>query len=448
MSVGVANVLQANMEKVRPGTIPALYELVEDNTLYRRIKKRSEKEMVTDTVNGATGDFRIPLKVRPGGQYGAMNLDGGAFAPGSSAKLQQMFQQYFTTQLAYQLTIKQIRSTGNSNLSVFNAWKDAMREAPKNLMRYQDVSLHNITGNQGLVALGTAVSATGTAAGDYVYTFDYEFGANLLQEGMPVEIFDNTLATHKTTGLTMGTLPFVSGINHSARTATVTVQSGATLGTATAATDYLALPGVGATPAWMNGVYYFHSTATTGNLLGLSRATYPQLITPSVDAGGTLAPIHFYLLKARIRQRTGEVPAASKYLGVITDANAATVAQMGIDITQYNRSKRDTIIDPVPAYDDEIVVAGVTHIIDVHASNKRIDWFNLSNWGRVFAKDGEPDFYREDGSGKMVFTVRDGNGNPTAAVQFFMTASENFYNTMPGEDGFIYNVVPDQVFRS
>src|SRR5688572_28389498 len=118
--MAVANVLQANMEKIRPGEIPALYEAVSSKTLYKKIAKAGEKNMITDTVHGSSGDFRIPLEVQPGGQYGAMNLDGGAFAPGSSAVLQQMFHTYFTTQLAFKLTTKEIRSTGSKELSVFN----------------------------------------------------------------------------------------------------------------------------------------------------------------------------------------------------------------------------------------------------------------------------------------------------------------------------------------
>lgn len=443
---GVANVLQANMEKIRPGEIPMLYELAKNNLLYKKFKK-AESNLITDTPHGSTGDFRIPLEVQPGGQYGAMNLDGGAFAPGTSTVLQQMFQTYFSTQLAYQMTIKEIRSTGTSELSVWNAYKKNMKQGLPNLMRYQDISLHNITGNQGLIAQATAVSSAGTAAGNYTYTFDYEFGANLLQQGMPVEIFDSTLVTQKTTGLSIGQLPFVASINKQARTAVITVQAGHVLGTATAATDYLALPGVTSTPTWMNGIYYFMTTLTSGNLLGLSRTTYPELIVPSVNASGTLAPIHGILLKSLMRQRIGDYP--TNLQGIITDANAAQIVQLGLAISEHQHpGKTDEPIDPVPAYNESITFSQVNHMIDIHASNKRMDWFDLSTWGRVFAKDGEPDFYKEDGSGRMIFTVRDSTAQPTAAVQWYLTCSENFFCVKPAQNGFIYGLVPDSVFRS
>lgn len=443
--MGVANILQANMEKIRPGEIPMLYEMAYSSTLYNKFGK-AEKNLITDTPHGSTGDFRIPLEVQPGGQYGAVDLNGGAFAPGNSAVLQQMYQTYFSTQLAFQLTIKEIRATGSSELSVFNAWKKNMKQALPSLKRYQDISLHNITGNQGMIAHATAVSATGTAAGNYTYTFDYEFGANLLQIGMPVEIFDDPLTTQKTTGLTIGQLPFVAAINKQARTAVITVQSGHTLGTATAATDYIGLPGVGATPTWMTGIYAINTTATSGNLLGLSRSTYPELVTPNVNSSGTLSPLHGVLLKSLMRQRIGEYP--TKLQGIITDANAYQIVQLGLAISEHQHpSKTDQAIDPVPEYTDSITFSQVDHMIDIHSSNKRMDWFDMSTWGRVYAKDGEPDFYKEDGSGRMVFTVRDSSAQPTAAVQYFLTCSENFYCTKPANNGFIYGLVPDAAFR-
>lgn len=444
--MGVANILQLNAEKIRPGEIPMLYELAQANLLYKKIKKNSEKNLITDTVHGSTGDFRIPLEVVPGGMYGSADLDGGAIAPGNSTVFQQMFQQYFSTQLAFKLTTKEINATATGELSAANVWKLNMKRALPQLMRYQDVSLHNITGTQGMIGLATAVSAIGTAAGAYTYTMDYEFGANLFQLGMPVEIFDNTLVTQKTTGLTIGQLPTVTAINKQARTVTVTVQSGHTLGTNTAATDYLGFPGVTATPTWMTGIYGIMTTLTSGNLLGLSRSTYPELIVPSVNAAGSLAPIHGILLKSLMRQRTGDYP--KNLQGIITDANAAQIVGLGIAISEHQHpGKTDQAIDPVPAYNESITFSQVDHMIDIHASNKRMDWLDLDTWGRVYAKDGEPDFYKEPGSGKMVFTVRDSSANATFAVQYALTASENFYCTKPAGNSFIYGLVPDAVFR-
>ena len=443
---GVTDILNANAEKIRPGDIPDLYEAAQSGTLYQKLKKGGESVQITKTLNGT--DFRIPLKVRPAGQYGALSLDGGSFAPGSAAILKQMYQTYFTTQFAIKMTVETIRATQNSGLSVWNAWKNTMKDALPDFMRYNDVSLHNITGSQGAVALATAVSSTGTAAANYTYTFDYEFAANLLQEGMPVEIFDSTLTTWKTStasGTGYGNLPYVSSINKGAKTAVVTVQSGHTLDNATAANDYLCFPGVTGTPTWMNGLYYFNSTASSGNLLGLSRSTYPELISPSVNASGTLSPLHGILLKSLMRQRTGQYP--KKLQGVITDAIAAQIVSMGIAISMHQRGDADKAIDPTPAYDDDINYAQVKHMIDVHASKKRIDWLNLDRWGRVYLPGGEPDFYKEPGSGRMVMTARDSSANPTTAVQFFLTASENFYNVKPADSGFIYGLVPDASFQ-
>jgi len=428
----VSDILTVNMEVVRPD-LPALYEAIYKDTAYSLLTKGGEKHNISKTPNG--NDFRIPLKIQPPGVYAALNLDGGAFAQGSSFVTKQMYQTYFPTQMAIKMTEEQILTTDKSSLSVFNIWKESMREGLPNFQRYNDISFHNITGNQGLIAL-----ATNWVLGTLTYTFDYEFGANLLQVGMPVEIYSNDLLTQRTAGLAPGSLPYISTINKQAKTATL-----ANIGSVTgmANTDYLGLPGAGSTPTWLNGLYYFQSTATSGNLLGLSRSTVQELIVPNVNAAGSLVPLHGTLLKSLMRQRIGTYP--KKLRGLITDAQAAQIVNLGIAISEHQRGAADTAIDPVPAYDDNIKFSQVNHMIDIHASKKRIEWLDLDFWGRVYLV--EPTFYKSRGDGRMVFEVRDSTGAVTTAWQFFLYAAENFYNVKPANSGFIYNLTVDPNFQ-
>ncbi len=430
----VADVLQVNMEKVRPD-LPQLYESVYKDTAYSMLQKGAEKYRISKTPNGT--DFRIPLIIQPPGVYAKLDLDGGAFAAGSGFVTKQMYQTYFTTQLAIQMSLESIKSTDQSSLSVVNVWKENMRQALPNYMRYNDVSFHNITGNQGLIAHATNYTLSSATAG--TYTFDYEFGANLLQVGQRVAIFPNALSTPYTTGIAPGSLPLVETINKQANTAYISA-----IPTSTAQnTDYIALAGVADTPAWMNGLYYFQDASTSATTLGLARSTYQELIPPSFNAAGALTPLAGTLLKARIRQRTGEYP--KKLKGLMADAQAAQVVSLGISISEWQRGKSDQAIDPVPGYGEHITFSQVDHLIDIHASKKRIEWLNTDYWGRVYMI--EPDFYKEPGTGRMVFDVRNSSGAVLTAIQYFLYCSENFYNVRPAASGFIYGLTVDSNFQ-
>lgn len=417
--------LNATMETLRP-ILPELYEAETKNTAYGLITKGAEKHKITKTTNGT--DFRIPLEVSAPGVYGALDLAGGSFLTGTSATLKQMYQSYFPTQLAFKLDLQNIYTTDDSKLAIVNAFKKTMKDAPKRLAWNNDASLHNITsGYQGLVALGTAVTSAGT--GTETMTFDTEFAANLLYPGMRVEIFKNDLSVHRTSAVP-NALPYISSVDKSAGTAVITG-----LGAITPeATDYLAFPGVGSTPAWMNGLYYFHNTATTGNLLGLARGTYQELISNMVNAAGALIPDHGLQLYQKIRQRTGVAP--NKLKGLIHPAQVAQIYSLGMAISEWTRGKSDEMIDVVPKIGDYITFCGVNHLVDIHQSKTRIDWIDTENWGRVYLK--EADFYKTPGDGKMIFESRDGDGRVAAAVEFWMMTSENFFCAKPSADGFVY----------
>lgn len=419
--------LVAAMETLRPA-LPELYEAETKNTAYGLITKGAEKHKITKTPNGT--DFRIPLQVAAPGVFGALNLAGGSFYTGTAASLQQMYQTYFPVQLAFKLDLQNIFTTEDKSKAIVNAFKKTMEQAPQRLAWNNDASFHNIgSGYQGLVGLSSSVTSVG--AGTETVTFDTEFAANLLYPGQRLEIFANNLGTHRTSAIP-NALPYVSSVDKSAGTAVITG-----LGAITpAADDYYAFPGVGTTPAWMNGLYYFHNTATTGNLLGLSRSSYQELISNMVNANGALVPAHGWQLYQKIRQRTGVAP--SKLKGLIHSAQAFQIYSLGLAISEWQRGKSDEMIDVSPKIGDYVNFCGVNHLVDMHQSKKRIDWLDTENWGRVYLK--EADFYKTPGDGKMIFETRDGDGRVAAAIEFFMILAENFYNSKPAADGFVYGL--------
>lgn len=416
--------LAARMETVRP-LVPYMYEADATNTLYGQFTDQIPEHKIVKTPNST--DFRIPVQVEPVGQFGALNLAGGAVASGTPGSLQQMYQTYFATQYSASINMEEILNSADQAKSVVNAFDRAMKDLPGNLVQRCDASLHSLgAGNTGLIALGSSYLAG-------VFTLDTEYGANLLVPGQRVEIFANNLGTHRTTGLSMDNLPYLSVVNKKTGKCTVT-----NLGAITPSNDdYLAFPGVGASPSWINGIRYFHSTATSGTRLGLDIATYPELQSNWVAASGAyLSPVHGYQLRVGIKQR-GRL--ADKYIGSIHPCQAAQLGIQGTAIASFLRGPNTSndMYDLVLKMGKFVDFGEVQNFVDVHQSRKRVDWFALENWFRVYLNGVKADFITFPGTGQTTFVKYDTSGNRTMAIEFGLWNSENFGCADPGADGFI-----------
>jgi hypothetical protein len=419
----VANILAANMEAVAK-VIPEAYEK-DNNTLYGDIKKASKAQKIALTVNSA--DFRQPIRVRPAGTFGTFTPGGGSMGIGHGSDIQQFVQTYFPLRMAFGMNLDVNWNTDGNPQSLVSEFSRTVKDAVPAFQGFADKSLHNITGNQGLCAL-----ATNWNAGTNTYTFDPEYGANLLQEGMDVEIFTNNLGVHQTAAVTPDNLPRIASVNKEAGTAVIENNGGLVH----ANNDYLAFPGVGAVPTWLNGLEYFMSTATTGLLLGLNRATYPAINPSAVNVAGPIVPQAGWVLKARLRQRFGSVPKLRGYCHI---AQAAAIANLTVAVTMFDRAQSDKkILDIMPDIDKPFEYCGVTHKIDMHASKQRIYWLNTSDWTRVYAK--ELGFLEEPGSGRKFFLKRATTGQLVHGVEFFLTLAENFAVSNPGASGLLYGL--------
>jgi hypothetical protein len=420
----ITNILAANMEKVST-VLPEIFEKY-NNTLYGDIKKASKDFKIAATVNAS--DFRQPIRVRPAGTFGTFAPGGGAMGIGHGSDIQQFVQTYFPLKMAFGMNLDVNWNSDGNPQSIVNEFRTTMKDAVPNFQSYADKSLHNITGNQGLVAL-----ATNWNAGTSTYTFDPEYAANLLQVGMDVEIFTNNLGVHQTAAVTPDNLPRIASINYDAGTAVIENNAGLVH----ANDDYLAFPGVGAVPTWLNGLKYFVNTATTGLLLGLNKATYPQICPSLVNVAGPIVPQAGWVAKARLKQkRGGSMPKLRGYCHI---AQAAAIANLTVAVTMFDRaSSEKKILDIMPDIDRPFDYCGVTHKIDMHASKQEIVWLDPSEWQRVYAKD--LGFLEEPGSGRKVFLRRDTGGQIVHGVEFFLTLAENFAVADPGKSSLIYGL--------
>src|SRR5579883_1977343 len=167
----LTDLLNANIENVRKGALPYIYQKNSDFAV-QRVCNNTEQHRITKTTNGA--DFRAPIELAPPGVFGAANLDAGALGVGVGFNIAQFLQTFFDVKMAFQLSYQSVKGTSTTEQSVINAWQRTMEEGLPNMARYEDASWHNLGGSDGQVGVATAYSGNGSAG---TYTLDPDVGA-------------------------------------------------------------------------------------------------------------------------------------------------------------------------------------------------------------------------------------------------------------------------------
>lgn len=421
------DVLYVNMQ-VMSGQLPTLYEM--NATAYGMLSKNAKKFRISQTPNSQ--DFRAPLKLNPPSTFGTWSMAGGSLGTGNSFATQQFVQTYFPLKMPVTVNYDAYVSTGGgSQLSQVNAWKESMKDGLPSFQRMADASWHNQGGANGVVAISTGYSA-GTV------TCDTEFAANLVQVGQPLEILSADGNTWRTSAVSPDTLPYVSTVNKTAGTFTLT-----NLGAITPqATDQYIFQGAIAagsppTVTWLNGLKYFHTTSTSGSILGLTKTSF-DIMPNLVNASGSIVPAHMWQVNAQIRQRRGKV--AGKFRGLIHDAQVAAIRNLGLSITETLMPQGGSFKPTDLAGDniDSIDFGGINHLIDVHQSKTRLDiLLPDDNWCRVYGN--ELDFFKTP-EGKMIFEGRASSGAVAGSFTYILCTSENYVCLDPGREAVIYGL--------
>lgn len=425
---------RAAIEKVREGILPNIYMPSREGMVWASqvILRGAENFKITKTLNGL--DFRIPLKMRPLGQFGAANYSGGSIGTGGDGDIQQFSQTYFPMKVVYQLNYDTVKGSADKELHRFNAWKDSMKEGIPLFQRCLDVSWHSIGGSQGIVGIVTAVNGT-------TLTLDNVNCADLIVEGQGYEIYDSTLVTQRTSAVTPDNLPIASGVDRNNKTVTFT-----NLGAITpVAGDRITFRGAGATPTWVNGLQYFNDSSTSGNLLGLSRSTYPQIVANSVGNTSTQFALEsVLLLKHQIKQNRGEVP---KLVGLMPNAQEAVINLSIVTQSTFMRTEvSQSAIDPLPQMANMQPFAGIPHMNDLHQPRNRVDYVDRESWGYVFLDGASPDFYKQPGSDSIFFApyvVSGSTATPAFATMWALTCEQNYYCCDARKQGYITASVPN-----
>ncbi len=396
------------LEKVRD-KVPLLYE--RDDVLLSMIQQRGDIEKVSSR------NMRIPLQVNPGGKAGSYNADGGDLGRGSGSvyDVAQISPIFF--RFAVEISKLVEYSTNAREKAIENAAKREVANGMKQFRAFLDKVLQT-AGNGVLGAIG---SVSGTTL-----TMNTPPGAALVYVGQTIQIYDTTITTNRGSCNVVAADPIST-------TQTITVDA---LPAGTVATDVIVHDGLsGAQPTSLFGIKYHQNNATTGTWMNLNRATYPQqLQTPRVNAANSaLVPGYVRLAINKVRKALG-IGQLGKLIAYTSVEQEHAWENLGITISQViKENAAGSANDLDLLFSGRKTMSGVPIKSSISADQTRVDFLDLSHWGRAVMKDID---YFEVGD-QTVFPIYGTSGGLSAAFIFYFDTGFQVFSDSPRSGAYI-----------
>ena len=402
-----AQTVALQLEKVRD-KVPLLYE--RDDVLLNMIQQRGDVEKVSSR------NMRLPLQLVPGGKAGSYNADGGDLGRGSGTTYDVAQVSPIFFRFAVEIS-KLVEYASNAREK---AIENAVKREVANGMKQFRAFLDKLIQTAGNGVLGTISSVAGTTL-----TMTIPSGAALVYPGQTIQVYDTTLTTNR------GSCNVTAADPINAQTITIDVLPGGTV-----ATDVIVHDGLsGAQPVSLYGVKYHQNTATTGTWLNLNRATYPQqLSTPRVNAGNSaLVPGYVRLAINKVRKALG-IGQLGKLVAYTSVEQEHAWENLGITISQViKESSRDSANDLDLLFSGRKTMSGVPIKSSINADQTRVDFLDLSHWGRAVMKD--IDFFEI--GGQTVFPIYGASGGISAAFIFYFDTAFQVWSDSPRSGAYI-----------
>jgi hypothetical protein len=404
MALTETQVLALEIEKTRDN-VPVLFD--RDDLFFSSVEKR-------DNVVVSNRDMRVPIEIRPGGNSGHYNPDGGDLGRGGAPEFDKALVNTVHLRHGVEITHKADVSTENGRKAVLSAFKRSLASGMAEFRRTNEALA--MTGGNGVLA---TISAVATGGGKDLYTCDTDgFGAKLARYGHKVNVYDTTLATHRTSG---GEVT-VDLIDLEAKQIRVNANVGGSV-----VGDKVVIGGVsGASPVSMLGVPYHHSNASTGTWLGFNRANFPEVRANRVAAGGTFALPFARLARNKIGNRVGMDARMAKLQAWMHPAQKASYEEAGQLVSVVNKTAKAEGLDLY--FNDDMKMAGAPVKESFFWNPKRIDFVDFSIWGRAVLEEIG---YYGDNHGRKLFEVRSTDGGVAASWIFYLVTSYNLFIDNP-----------------
>jgi hypothetical protein len=407
-----ANVVALQLEKVRD-KVPLLYE--RDDILLTMIQQRGDVEKVSSR------NMRLPLQVNPGGKAGSYNADGGDLGRGSGTAYDVAQVSPIFFRFAIEITKLVEYATTGRERAIENAAKREVANGMKQFRAFLD-KLMQTAGNG---VLGTISSVAGST-----FTMTVPSGAALVYPGQTIQIYDTTLTTNRNVAASVTTTVLTAD---PITTQQITVDN---VPTGTVATDVIVHDGLtGAQPVSLFGIKYHQNNATTGTWLNLNRATYPiQLQTPRVNAGNAaLTPSNVRLAINKVRKSLG-INHVGKLIAYMAVEQEHAWENLGITVSQIIKEGGGGSGNDLDLlFSGRKTMSGVPIKSSVNADQTRVDFLDLSHWGRAVLKD--IDFYEVNGN--TVFPIYGASGGIAASYIFYFDTAFQVWDDSPRTGAFI-----------
>jgi hypothetical protein len=410
MALTETGVAALELERVSD-KVPALFD--RDATFYSMIEKRQVEKV-------SNRDMRVPLELRPGGNFGHYDPDGGDLGTAGGPSFDKAVINTVHLKHGIQWTKKAEWATDDTRKAVLNTVRHLLAKGMSEFRRNVDSLC--MTSGTGILATITSVS---TAAGVDTYTLTTDgFGARLLRYGMPIAVMDATLATNRTAG-TDTPLTFVDYANKTVKCAAVT---------GAAATDKIVVGGLGnvtgASVISLLGVPYHHSSAATGSWLGFTRSATPEIRANRVNASAALSLSHARLALNKVADRTG-IDNGFKPIACMHPCQQQAYEELGQLASVIQKSAKDESLDLY--FGNNMQMAGAPVKIFQSWDKTRIDFIMQSVWGR--AEMHPAGFYEVDG--RKIFELRGASGGVATSQIFYIVASFNLFVNNPAACSYI-----------
>jgi hypothetical protein len=454
----ILNLVSMGLEVVSP----MLEDYTHGASDFARLIKKSEKA----TKVGRWG-YRHPFKLDSGGVFHKLSGNEGTFRAGNHFRSSHLQSSYFYSTISFRLAQEAIDMSASSEQSVENVLSRQIADAMDVAVQHQDVALH--TSGNGIISNGistpapsgggtASTSMTLSAAGDYLRT------AQLIKGGS-VDIWSQDLSTKRNTSPSR-----IMTIDPAAGTITVdaavtinpagsndvialcdmdaygpatptTFSSGYPIAVGSQLGTGMAAAGVGG-DSFRHGIRYWNDVTDANYFYSRLKSGQPDLKANRVNAGGAaLNWSHGRIGQDKILARY-QNNSQINLLGLANTAQISAIENLDIAATAIfqSRGQASTTTTDLAGYTRSLGRAvpycGLTVYADGRQAHDRVDFwspdciYKVQMYETRFKPGG-------DTGQNYLFMVRDTNGRPVNAVEFFIEECFDWFCAFPGKNFYI-----------
>lgn len=406
MAVTETQVAALELERVVP-KIQTAFE--RDDKFYANIEKRNVEKISNRLM-------RVPIELRPGGDFGYFNPDGGDLGRGGGPTWDKAVLNCVYMKEGIEYTKLTQWSTDGDRKAIAQAVRKLTATALLELRRQLDAQMMQ----DGTGSIGTVVSDT-PAGGVSVIVLGTNFGARLMRYGQTVQVFSSTLTTLRGSGQ-------ITKWDVAAKTIEVTPALAAVVADDVVVTSGITTPT--SYPALL-GVPYHHNSASTGTWLGFSRVTTPEIRSNRVNASS--AALTLPLPRLAINAIGNRVGIDNDFTPVawMHPAQQQAYEEIGQLVSIIQKMPKSEALNMY--FGGKMEMAGCPVKPSFNWNTARIDFVNNEVWGR--AEILPVGFYRVDG--RNIFEIRGASGGVATSDIFYMVVGMQTFVNNPAATAYI-----------